>query len=281
VQSFAIEAVITKPRPSHHRGEVPVIETAARLGLRVLFASDRQSLDALIGTTPVNSRVAVLIDFGIIVSQTVLDYFPLGIVNSHFSLLPKLRGADPITFAILEGHRETGVSLMLIVPRMDEGPLLAQQSLPLSDTITAPELTEALIAISHHLLEANLPAYVGGELKPIPQDAAITPTYSRRLTKEDGYIDWSKPAVQLQREIRAYLEWPKSRAAFGPLEVVVTQAHRVAVSSTPGVTALYEKKPLVYCGEHALIIDRLKPAGKQEMTGEAFLAGYKKLFLDN
>src|SRR5687768_5450622 len=99
-EDFTIEAVITKPRPAHHRGPVPVIELAEELGLKVYTAGNRRELDELFTGNPVRSSLAVLIDFGIIVSRQIIDYFPLGIINSHFSLLPEWRGADPITFAI-------------------------------------------------------------------------------------------------------------------------------------------------------------------------------------
>ena len=125
VKGFDIEAIITKPRPAHHRGEVPILAAAQELSLPIFTAANKQELDELFSTNPVSSRLAVLIDFGIIVSQKIIDYFPLGIINSHFSLLPQWRGADPITFAILSGQARTGVSLMLLVEAMDEGPLLA------------------------------------------------------------------------------------------------------------------------------------------------------------
>lgn len=279
-QAFTIEAVITKPRPAHHHGDVPVLDVVSQLNLPVFYATDKQSLGELFATRPVTSKLAVLIDFGIIVPQAVLDYFPLGIVNSHFSLLPKLRGADPITFAILNGEKETGVSLMMLVARMDEGPLLTQGTYPLSDTITTPELTAGLIDLSFKLLESILPEYMTGSVIPFEQDSLnVLPTYSRKLTKEDGQIDWNKSALQLQREVRAFADWPKSRASFGSLDVVITQAHIVNLGGTPGKTAAIDKSPVVCCKSQALAIDRLKPAGKQEMTGEAFLAGYKRLFL--
>jgi methionyl-tRNA formyltransferase len=279
-QNFPVEAVVTKPRPFHHRGEVPVIKMAESLKLPVFTVTDKKALDKLFVTRPLSSKVAVLIDFGIIVSQTVIDYFPLGIINSHFSLLPELRGADPISFSILSGQKETGVSLMLLVSGMDEGPLLAQATCTLSDTITTPELTEELVDMSYKLLEAILPEYIEGRVLPFSQDASgQAPTYSRKLTKEDGYLDWTKPALQLQREIRAFAGWPKSRTSFGGIDVVMTTAHVVDVAGPPGDTTIIDKQPVVYCGTQALAIDRLKPAGKKEMTGEAFLAGYRQLFL--
>jgi methionyl-tRNA formyltransferase len=256
-----------------------VLSAAEELGLKVYMAADKKELDSLFATTPVTSRLGVLIDFGIIVSADVIDYFPLGIVNSHFSLLPEWRGADPITFAILSGQEQTGVSLMLLVPAMDEGPLLAQGACPVDTKTTTPSLTEQLIRISNQLLGSNIPAYLSGDIAPEPQDNSKTPSYSRKLTKDDGVIDWTKPADRIEREVRAYIEWPKSRTTFSETEIIITEAHVVTENGQAGDTAIIDKLPVVFCGTGALAIDKLKPAGKKEITGQSFLAGYKKVFL--
>jgi methionyl-tRNA formyltransferase len=278
-QSFAIEAVITKPRPAHHKGAVPVLDVVEEQNLPVYTVTDKKSLKELFATRPVHSKVAVLIDFGIIVPQPVIDYFPLGIVNSHFSLLPEWRGADPITFSVLSGQRYTGVSLMVLVAGMDEGPLLAQGTYELSHQTTTPLLTDDLVELSYHLLNEVLPKYMSGEVVAVPQDPSQEPTYSRKLSKEDSIVDWSKPADQIEREVRAFAEWPKTKTTVHDLELVITAAHVVDGSGSPAKTTIIGKKPAVYCGQDILVIDRLKPAGKKEMTGEAFLAGYKKQFI--
>ena len=283
-QDFTIEAVVTKPRPPHHKGDVPVMRVATQLGLTVFTASNKTQLDALFATSPVESRIGVLIDFGIIVSQKVIDYFPLGIINSHFSLLPQWRGADPITFSILSGQRRTGVSLMLLVEKMDEGPLLAQTPFDTENTMTTPQLTDALIDVSYRTLQQILPLYLHGEATPAPQNAVTlaptTPTYSRQLTKDDGWIDWHKTAGQLEREVRAYAGWPKSRTRIGNIEIVITKARTVEEKGNPGVRAISNGEAMVYCGKGALILDELKPAGKKAMSGKAFLAGYRTAFIE-
>lgn len=275
-QNFSIEAVVTKPRAAHHKGDVPVIRMAEELKLPIHTVSNKRSLDELIAQNPFESKIGILIDFGIIVSQKAIDYFPLGIVNSHFSLLPEWRGADPITFAILSGQKTTGVSLMMLVEAMDEGPLLGYGVYGLSDTITTPELTAGLIELSDTLLKTIVPDYIEGLIVAQPQTTDIEATYSRKLTKEDGVINWQKPAENIEREIRAFIEWPKSRAAIANREVVITGAHVVDLSGQAGSFAVVDKQLVAYCGEKALVIDTLKPAGKQEMTGQSFLAGYKQ-----
>jgi methionyl-tRNA formyltransferase len=281
-QSFTIEAVVTKPRAPHHRGDVPVLRVAEELGLPVYTAAKRRELDELIATHSFQSRLGILIDFGIIISQQVIDAFPLGIVNSHFSLLPEWRGADPITFAILSGQKETGVSLMMLVQAMDEGPILSYSPYTIPDGMTTPELTADLIQLSYHQLVAIIPKYLAGEIQPMPQgkqEIVKEASYSRKLTKEDSILDWTKSADRLEREIRAFAEWPKSHAILGSIPVIITRAHVVHESGTAGTTTTLDKLPVVFCGKDALVIDRLKPAGKKGMTGEAFLAGYKRLFL--
>ena len=282
-QSFTIEAVVTKPRPSHHHGDMPVLDVAAKLKLPVIEVTNKKEVTEAISARQFDSRVAVLIDFGIIVEQKVIDAFPLGVVNSHFSLLPQWRGADPITFAILSGQDKTGVSLMLLVEAMDEGPLLAIGELDLEPDITTPRLTAQLIDLSYTLLKDTLPKYVSGEIVGATQEKVAAtvgysakPSYSRKLIKEDGILDWSKPASQLEREIRAYIDWPKSRTVLGEHAVIITGAHAEAGDGTPGKLWQQDKNLGIYCQHGILMIDRLKPAGKAEMSIDAFLNGYGK-----
>ncbi len=270
---FEIEAVVTKPATAKEMAGVAADEN-------IYAVSTRLELDELFARNPFESRLAILIDFGIIVSQQVIDYFPLGIVNSHFSLLPEWRGADPITFAILSGQERTGVSLMLLVEAMDEGPLLAQAPYDIPEGCTAPQLTKALIELSAESLKHIMPLYLHGEIAPRPQEAVAPgkmPTYSRKLTKEDGIIDWSKPAEQIEREIRAFLAWPKSRTRLADKDVVITAASVVKKHiGEPGAVSVEDKQLLIACGSGALRIERLKPAGKREMTAQEFLAGYSQ-----
>jgi len=275
-QDFEIEAVITKPRPAHHKGDVPVVELAEELGFKTVTASNKKELDDLFSGKPFESDLAILIDFGIIVSQKVIDYFPLGIINSHFSLLPQWRGADPITFSILSGQKNTGVSLMLLAEAMDEGPLLAYGEYELSTTVTTPELTQGLIELSHELLKNVVPQYVAGAVEPAPQTITGHATsYSRKLTKDDGVLDFNKSAAELEREVRAYLGWPRSRTTIGDAQVVITQAHVIEGSGKLGQLWTEAKQLGFYTKDGILVIDKLVPAGKKEMSSEGFLAGYK------
>jgi len=289
-QSFEIEVVITKPKPEHYKGNFPVIDVANAIKSPLLYVTNTADVSQKIIGGGFESRVAVLIDFGIIVSRDVIDAFRLGIINSHFSLLPELRGADPITFALLSGQKQTGVSLMKLVEKMDEGPLLGFGIQEEIDTLTTPGLTDKLIQLSYTLLSDLLPEYIEGKTHADMVQTDIhtqisgypsEPSYSRKLTKVDGILDFTKSAEQLEREIRAFIEWPKSRTIIAGKDVVVTKAH-VETSDgynnagDPGTAFQHMKQLYVQTSQGVLVIDKLKPAGKSEMDGHAFLSGYGK-----
>ncbi len=281
-KNFTIETVITKPRPPHHKGDVPVLTVVEKLNIPLLTSSNKQELNELIKNCMIKSRIAILIDFGIIVSREVIDFFPLGIVNSHFSLLPLWRGADPITFAILNGDSKTGVSLMMIDEGMDTGKILTQKTYQLPKDITTPELTNNLINLSAELLYDFVPRYISGEIKPHSQPHPDRATYSRKLSKADSLIDWSKPASQIEREIRAFIGWPGSKTILFDKEVTITSANETPDTppdSEPGdITVSKETSELsVTTSNGSILVNKLKPAGKREMTIKEFIIGYGKI----
>jgi methionyl-tRNA formyltransferase len=273
VQDFSIEAVITKPNLPHYNHKLSVSDIAKKHHIECLELVNNKAVEQTLSRT-FESKIGLIIDYGIILSEKVINRFPLGIVNSHFSLLPQWRGPDPISFAILSGQQETGVSLMLIRPGIDDGPLLAQKKFHLSKTLTSPLLTQALIKLSHNMLVVTLPRYIGGKITPYEQDESTPPTYSHKLTKEDGLIQWSKPARQIEREIRAYADWPKSYTKLNRTSVIITAGKIVNKSGTPGKFTIDHKRLIMFCGQQAFEITMLKPVGKPVMPTEAFLAGY-------
>ncbi len=272
-----IEAVITKPKPQFHRGSFPVTEIAESNGLRIIEVSNKAELSETLKSSNLTSILGVLIDFGIIVSKDVIDYFPLGIINSHFSRLPEWRGADPITFSILSGQPTTAVSLMLLDEGMDTGKLLTQKGIEIKSNDTTPSLTSKLINLSDSLLQEFIPKYVAGKISPRKQTHADRATYSRKLTKLDGKIDWNKPAEVIEREIRAFAGWPKSYSIIADKNVVIISSKLSSMSGNPGSVVLNNNELHICCGSDSLQILSLKPSGKNEMTAEAFLAGHRQL----
>jgi methionyl-tRNA formyltransferase len=220
------------------------------------------------------ATAGVLAAYGKIVPQEVIDTFPKGIINIHPSLLPKHRGPTPIESAILQGDKETGVSLMQLAAKMDGGPVYAQETVLLRGDETKQVLADQLVHLGANMLIQYLPDILSGKLQPTEQQDTHA-TYDKKIEKSEGAINWSKPALEIEREVRAYAGWPKSRATIATRDVVITKSHVVAGSGMPGTLWLDQPGQLgVYTNDGVLVIDSLIPSGKKEMTISDFLRGY-------
>lgn len=249
-----------------------IVQVAAAHNIPVLspakLAEAKDELEAF------EAEAAVLVAYGKIVPQNIIDIFPRGIVNIHPSLLPKHRGPTPIESVILNSERETGVSLMKLGAKMDAGPVYAQTTVQLSGNETKQALAEQLIIIGKDMLLQHLPEILDGSLQPQSQDDNLA-TYDGLFEKADGILDFHETASQLERKVRAFAGWPRSRANIGTTEVIITQAHVIDVNGVAGTLWLGDRQIGVHASEGVLVIDRLIPAGKKEMDASAFLSGYK------
>lgn len=221
----------------------------------------------------------ILAAFGKLVPQSVIDIFPRGIINIHPSLLPAHRGSIPIEAALLSGDPETGVSLMQLVRTMDGGPVYAQSTVPLMGTETKQALADRLLQLGTTMLIASLPAILDGSLVAQPQpDVAVV--YDQRLSKDAGRLnqaDWNRPAKDIERMVRAFAGWPRVRTNLAGTEVILTAAHilsdDLADEGSPGKLWVSSRKLGVHTRDSILVVDRLIPANKKEMTANDFLSG--------
>jgi methionyl-tRNA formyltransferase len=213
------------------------------------------------------AEAAVLVAYGQIIPQAVIDLFPKGIINIHPSLLPLYRGPTPIEAAILDGAKETGVSLMRLSAKMDAGPVYVQQRLPLTGSETKQELAGQLLRIGQKLLLEHLPAILEGWQTPKPQNDSNA-SYTKLLKKDDGKIDWQKPADQIERQVRAYAGWPRSQAKIFDKEVIITKA-RLAKDKKDG-------KLVIKCQPGYLEVEELIAPSGRTMSGADFIRGYNK-----
>ena len=197
------------------------------------------------------ASVAILISFNAIISKEIIDIFPLGIVNLHPSLLPKYRGPDPITPPILNGDKTTGLSLMILDEQMDHGPILAQEEIDLDPKITHSQLRQILAERGAILISNILPEYLAGQIKPEKQDHEAA-TFSKKLTREDGKIDWYKSAKEIERKIRAYEVWPETYTQLNGFRVKIIRVALPSVIpdiSVPiGTLIQLQDKIFVSCG---------------------------------
>lgn len=271
---YQIASVVSNytPGQSRQNRELEVAQVAGQHGIPVLLPDHPRDIAQQLKSY--GAEVAVLVAYGKIVPQSVIDIFPKGIVNIHPSLLPLHRGPTPLESVILSGETKTGVSIMSLAKEMDAGPVFAQENIALNGTESKQELANILLNKGAEMLIQHLPNVIDGSLTPNPQDDQVA-TYDSLINKEDGVLEWTKPASRLEREIRAYASWPNSTTTLGGKDVIVTKAHVVDVTGKPGDITIESKQIIVSCGEQALSLDELKPAGKGVMSAAAFLAGNK------
>lgn len=236
--------------------------------------------------------LGVVVAYGKIIPKEILDAFPLGCLNLHPSLLPKYRGPSPIQSAILNGDQETGVTIIKLDEEMDHGPIVRNHQLPITNNQTLKSLHDQLSREAAKLLIETLPDYLSGKIKPVPQDDSQA-TFTKIITKEDGFIDWSKSAQDLERQIRAFYPWPGSfteiKVKNKSLKIKILSAKVAEGSASAGDLPLAEAKAsatdvgkfqqkngqlFVQGSDDVLEILRLQPEGKKVMTAKEFINGY-------
>ena len=276
---YNIAAVVSNYETGQSRNArlLEIREVAEKHGIPVLLPTKLTEITQQLRSY--NASAGVLVAYGKIVPQAVIDIFPRGIINIHPSLLPLHRGPTPIESIILSGETQTGVSIMKLAKEMDAGPVYAAREVTSKGTESKQELSEKLLAIGKDLLINSLPDIIDGTLRAQPQDDSKA-TYDTLLSKADGLMDLSKSAVQLEREVRAYAEWPKSLTELAGKEIIITKAHAVHYPELIAQAKTFitpDGLIGMLAGEGVLVIDRLKPAGKNEMSAKEFIAGYGRL----
>ena len=273
-----VVAVWTQPdRPAgrgHRVSFSPVKEFAVAHDLPVYQPAKIKNDEALQTFASHDADVAVVVAYGRILPDQFLQTPRRGCINVHFSLLPLYRGAAPANWAIVNGESKTGVTTMFIEPTLDTGPILLQRETPIGDNETAPELMERLAEIGAELLGETLSRL--NDLTPRPQrdqDATFAPI----LKKEDGLIDWSRSAIEIERAVRGFEPWPNAYTSFNSRGLTIFRAE--AASSAPGavpgeVIAAQGDDLMVNCGEGtALRLIEVQPEARKRMSVRDFLNG--------
>lgn len=275
-QHYHIAGVVTQPDRASGRGRElkppPVKTLALELGLPIIQPQKLREPEAMAQLQAWKPDLIVVAAFGQILKKEVLDLPRFGCVNVHASLLPRWRGAAPINAAILAGDEETGVTIMQMDVGLDTGPMLAKRSIRLNPDDTAGSVFQALSTLGADLLLETLPDYMDGKIIPQPQPEEGA-TYAPMLKKEDGRLDFFKPASELERRVRAMNPWP---GAFMELDGAILKVHRAHVdagNASAGQRLVVQNQPAVGAGGGILILDEVQPAGKKPMSGTSFLAG--------
>ncbi len=279
VGRYSVVGVVTQPDRPAGRGSrlrpPPVKVTAERLGLPVFQPKKVAAPDALEHLRAWAPDVIVVVAFGQILPSELLSLPPYGCLNLHASLLPRWRGAAPIAAAILAGDEVTGVTLMQMDEGVDTGPILAQREEPIRPDDTTGSLTDRLARVAAELLMEVLPDYLAAKVRPVPQSEEGV-TYCRPLKKADGRLDWTRPAAELERRVRAVNPWPGAFTFWEGQMVKVLRAASLPDWSgpePPGTVVPLEAGAAVVAGQGALQLLEVQMAGKNPLPIEAFLRG--------
>lgn len=279
-QNYQVVGVVTQPDRASGRGRElkapPVKLLAQDLNIPVIQPEKLKQPEAMEQLRAWKPDLIVVAAFGQILKKDVLDLPKHGCVNVHASLLPRWRGAAPINAAILAGDEETGVTIMKMDVGLDTGPMLAMKKIRIEPDDTAGSLFETLSTLGAELLIETLPAYMDGTLTPQPQPEEGA-TYAPMLKKEDGLLDFTQPAVDLERRVRAMNPWPGAWFEWNGAPLKVQKARAGVLFTymvqTPGGRLVSGNEPVIATSRDFLFLEEVQPPGKKPMSGKAFLAG--------
>ena len=276
-----VVAVVTQPDKPKGRGkemqQTPVKTCAIKHNIEVFQPVKIKTPEAVEVLKQYGADLFVVAAFGQILSKEILDMPKFGCVNIHASLLPKYRGAAPIQWAILDGEKETGVTIMQMNEGLDTGDMLAKVTVPIEDTDTGESLFDKLAEAGAKLLIETIPQIEAGTIKPEVQDDSLS-TYAKMIKKEMGLIDWKKEAVVLERLVRGMNSWPSAYTYLNGKTLKIWEASVEASTKTEALGSVVEvtKNAIkVQTGKDLLVLKQIQLEGKKRMDVAAFLLGYK------
>jgi methionyl-tRNA formyltransferase len=278
-ERFEIVAIVTQPdRPVGRHATLtppPIKSVAQELGIKTILQPETLKDDAFreqITTLSTSCDAFLVISYGKILPQWILDLPAHGIINLHPSLLPRWRGTSPIQAAIAAGDAETGVTIMNIDAEMDHGPIVNVVTTNIGADETGGGLHDRLAELGASILPQTLADYLAGRITPREQDHASA-TFCGILSRDNGKIDWTQPADAIARLVRAYDPWPGTWTMIDGKRLKILKAH-VKTNDTADTC------PVMPCGDGTwLVLDRVQLEGSAAMTGEDFLKGHAKFLL--
>ena len=276
VPGYGVVAVVTQPDRPKGRDlkptPPPVKVTAERLGLPVQQPPKIREPAAIDSLRAVQPDLIIVVAYGQILPKSVLEIPRLGCINVHTSLLPRWRGAAPIQYTILHGDRETGVTTMYMDEHMDTGDIILQRAQLIHADDTSATLHDRLAKLGADLLVETVGLIAEGKAPRAKQDETRA-TYAKKITKDDGRIDWTRSAVEIERQVRAFNPWPGTHTRLGDLLLKVWKIEVVeGVSGNPGELL---SGFVVATSQGGVRIRELQPANSKRMPVDAFLRGHE------
>ena len=281
-----LKAVITQPdRPAgrdHHLRQSPIKECLQGHSFRYLFQPENKNeLERCV--KEIDSDMILVVSYGMILPTGVLSLPRYGCVNIHASLLPRYRGASPIQEAILFSEKNTGISWIVMDEKMDHGPVIAQESVNIRDDDTTATLSDRLAYTAAKMTPDILTRFAQGELVSHEQDHNNA-TYTQKITKESGHVDWHKTADDIERMIRAFSPWPGVFCFYHKKRVLIHKANVIPLpeehKNTPHGTVFLSGRHFpagVWGGYVAIELESIQREGKAILSGDVFLRGYSNI----
>ena len=277
VASHEVVAVVTQPdRPSgrHRRLRPSPVKQAALAASIPVLQPERIRNDVPISALRgMDADLFVVVAFGQILPQILLDVPRIASINIHASLLPRWRGAAPIQAAIRAGDHETGVTIMKMDAGLDTGPMIEQRPIPISSDETGQSLHDKLAQLGADLLSETLPGFLGGKIVPTPQDDSVA-TFAPTIKKEDGRLDWAKAAAELERTVRAYTPWPGTFTHWNGAQLKIHAGYGDAGEASPGLIVNHVNGMAIGTGAGLFFPTELQLAGKKRLSLKEFVNGH-------
>ncbi|MDA8412188.1 MAG: methionyl-tRNA formyltransferase [Desulfobacteraceae bacterium] len=273
-----VVAVVTQPDRPKGRGQhlmpPPVKELAIRHAIPVYQPARVRNPDVIEILRNLSPDVIIVVAFGQILPQSLLDIPPLGCINVHASLLPRYRGAAPLNWCIINGENETGVTTMLMDAGLDTGPMLLKQSTPLDQDEDIVALHDRMSAMGAELLSETLDGLAAGTIVPQQQDDSLS-CYAPLLKKEDGRIDWHRDARSIHNLVRGLAVWPVAYTFLGDQVLKVYRSRVGEGDGVPGTVLRADRHGLeVACLKGSLILEEMQLAGRKRLDAASLLAGF-------
>jgi len=273
---WSVDLVISEPaKPTGRKKELvpsPISYASKELNLSL---STPENLEKEFSY---KADIIITADYGQLIPKSIFNSPKFKTINVHPSLLPELRGPSPIQYAFLEGRDETGVSLMVVDDKFDHGPILSQEKLIIGPNYTYNTLEPKLAELGAEMLIRDLPKYISGVLMPQEQSHQKT-TYTKKIKKEDGRADWSRPAQEIYNQWRAYVRWPGIFTSADNLRLNLIEISLASLNKEKGAGTIFSenRELFIQCGEGVVQVTKIKPEGKRVMVVTEFINGYSRL----
>jgi methionyl-tRNA formyltransferase len=279
--NFSVDLVITEPaKPAGRKKELipsPIAIFAKENNLEIFMPDTLENTGVQEKITNLKPDIMVVTSYGKIIPENIFNIPSFKTINIHPSLLPELRGPSPIQYTFLEGREKTGVTLIVIDKEIDHGPIISQQELSVEPTDNFNTLEQKLADLGAKMIIQDIPKYIAGSIKPMDQNYPKA-TFTKKIEKQDGGIDWNKSAQEIYNQWRAFIRWPGIYMFLGNIRLNLKKVKIAKDISNKKAGEMFSQDNglFISCGNGTIEIEEIQPEGKKIMEAQSFINGYQK-----